>query len=166
MFSIQIMRMNEGVEWALHTCLNLSWADGEPMTTARLAAFYELPAPYLNKQLQALTRAGILSSTPGPKGGFQLARSPENITLLDVVTAVDGPDEAFRCHEILRNGPGGDPAIDYTKSCLISQAMRRADLAWRRELAGQTIADLKRSVEKNFPATPDRTRRWFAGTRA
>jgi Rrf2 family protein len=158
------MKMNEGVEWALHTCLNLSWSDGEPMATARLAAFYDLPAAYLNKQLQALTRAGILTSTPGPKGGFRLARPPERITLLDVVVAVDGSDEAFRCLQILRNGPSGDPAADYSTSCLISQAMRRADLAWRRELAGQTIADLRESVEQTYPGTPERTRAWFSRT--
>jgi len=48
------MRMSQGVEWALHTCLNLSWLDA-PVPTSTLAAFYELPPAYLNKQLQALT---------------------------------------------------------------------------------------------------------------
>jgi Rrf2 family protein len=164
--NIQIMRMSEGVEWALHSCLNLTWVDGQLMTTARLAAFYGLPPAYLNKQLQALTRAGILSSTPGPKGGFQLARAPENITLLDIVVAVDGPDEAFRCNQILRDGPNGDPSADYVKICLISHAMRRADLAWRNELQAQTIADLKATVEQTYPGTPETTRRWFERTRA
>lgn len=159
------MRMNEGVEWALHSCLNLCWVPGEPMTAARLAAFYGLPAAYLNKQLQALTRAGILSSTSGPKGGFQLARAPQNITVLDIVVAIDGPDEAFRCTQILSSGPGGDPATDYVKTCLISQTMRRADLAWRTELASQTIADLKQAVEHTYPGAPDNTRRWFASVR-
>src|SRR4051812_21587601 len=90
--NIQVMRMSEGVEWALHSCLNLAWVEpGEAMTAARLAAFYELPTAYLNKQLQALARAGIVTSTPGPRGGFRLARPPERITLLDVVTAIEGP---------------------------------------------------------------------------
>ena len=39
--------------------------------------------------------------------------------------------------------------------------MRRADLAWRQELAGQTIADLRESVEQTYPSTPERTRAWF-----
>ena len=67
------MRTSQGVEWALHACLNLSWLDA-PAPTGTLAAFYDLPPAYLNKQLQALVRAGILTSTPGPRGGFQLAR--------------------------------------------------------------------------------------------
>jgi Rrf2 family protein len=161
------MRMSEGVEWALHSCLNLTWVEpGQAVTATKLAAFYELPAAYLNKQLQALTRAGILSSSSGPRGGFQLARSPEVITLLDVVTAIEGPEEAFRCNEILRQGPGADPKTDYRQSCLISQGMRRADLAWRRELAAQTIADLKSSVEQQYPSAPQNTRHRLATLRA
>jgi Rrf2 family protein len=160
------MKMNEGVEWALHSCVNLCWIPGEPVTAARLAAFYELPTAYLNKQLQALSRAGNLSSTSGPKGGFQLARRPDKITLLDIVVAVDGPDEAFRCDEILRAGPGGNPATDYRKTCLISQAMRKAELNWRRDLASQTIADIVASVEETFPGTPENTRNWFANLKS
>jgi Rrf2 family protein len=161
------MRMSEGVEWALHTCLNLTWLPpGQAVPAAKLAAFYGLPAAYLNKQLQALARAGIVSSASGPRGGFQLARSPEAITLLDVVVAIEGPDEAFRCEQLLKRGPGADPAVDYRQACLISQAMRRADLAWRRELAGQTLADLKADVERAYPASPSNTVNRFAALRA
>lgn len=161
------MRMSEGVEWALHSCLNLTWVEsGRAVPAIKLAAFYELPAAYLNKQLQALTRAGILTSTSGPRGGFRLAREPEAITLLDVVTAIEGPDEAFRCDEILRQGPGGTAETDYRQTCLISQGMRRADLAWRRELAAQTLADIKSTVERQFPAAPQNTRNRLAALRA
>lgn len=158
--------MNEGVEWAMHSCLNLCWMESEgPVPAARLASFYDLPTAYLNKQLQALSRAGILTSTSGPRGGFRLARSPETITLLDVVVAIEGSAEAFRCHQILRSGPGGDPATDYVKTCLISQAMRGAELAWRRILSEQTIADLRDDVEQKYPSTPANTRHWFATVR-
>lgn len=159
--------MGEGVEWALHSCLNLTWLPpGQAVPAAKLAAFYELPAAYLNKQLQALARAGIVSSTPGPRGGFQLARSPENITLLDVVVAIEGAEEAFRCEQVLKQGPGADPEVDYRQACLVSQAMRRADLAWRRELAGQTLADLKGQVEERYPGTPGNTVNRFIALRA
>ncbi|NEA25170.1 Rrf2 family transcriptional regulator [Actinomadura bangladeshensis] len=160
------MRMNEGVEWAIHSCLNLTWLEpGEAVTAARLAAYYELPAAYLNKQLQALARAGILTSTPGPRGGFRLARNPEDISLLDVVTAIEGPEEAFRCEEILKKGPGEHEGVDYRRRCFVSQAMRRAEMAWRRELAGQTLADLRSTVEHRLPSVPGETRSWFANLR-
>ncbi|WP_433552271.1 RrF2 family transcriptional regulator [Micromonospora zamorensis] len=158
--------MTEGVEWALHASLNLAWVtDGQAVPAATLAAFYELPPAYLNKQLQALTRAGILTSTPGPRGGFRLARPPEEITLLDVVVAIEGTEEAFRCTEILRQGPGGEPDIDYRKSCVISQTMRQAELGWRQELAMRSLADIKATVERMWPATPARTRHHFATLR-
>lgn len=157
--------MNEGVEWAMHSCVNLSWLPGEAVTAKRLAAFYDLPTAYLNKQLQALTRAGILSSVSGPKGGFQLARDPRNITLLDIVVAIDGADDAFRCTEILKHGPGADPRADYREICLVSQAMRAAELNYRRELAGQTIADIAARVEAQSPAAPANTRHRFANLR-
>ena len=160
------MKMNEGVEWAMHSCVNLSWLPGEAVTAKRLATFYDLPTAYLNKQLQALTRAGILSSVSGPKGGFQLARDPRNITLLDIVVAIDGPEDAFRCTQILKVGPGADPSADYRKTCHVSQAMRAAELTYRRELAGTTIADIAGRVEKQFPATPEGTRTRFANLKS
>ena len=158
--------MNEGVEWALHSCVNLCFIPGEAVTAKRLAAFYNLPTAYLNKQLQALTRAGILTSTSGPKGGFQLARRPDKISVLDVVTAIDGPEDAFRCTQILKDGPGADPQADYRKICVVSQSMRKAELTYRRELAGKTIADLVRQVETSYPATADDTRNWFANLKS
>ncbi|MGH3241057.1 MAG: RrF2 family transcriptional regulator [Spirillospora sp.] len=158
--------MSEGVEWALHSCVNLTWLEpDEAVPAARLAAYYDLPAAYLNKQLQALARAGILTSTPGPRGGFRLARRPEDITLLDVVTAIEGAEDAFRCEEVLRRAPGDHEGADYRKSCVVSQSMRRAELAWRRELAAQSIADIKATVEKRSPATPGSTRNRFANLR-
>ncbi|PWU47277.1 transcriptional regulator [Micromonospora sp. S4605] len=157
------MRMSEGVEWALHSCLNLTWLEpGQAVSAARLAAFYRLPTAYLNKQLQALVRAGIVTSTPGPRGGFRLARPPEAVSVLDVVVAIEGAEEAFRCEQILRAGPGGRADVDYRQVCLVSQAMRRADLAWRRELAGQTLADLRAAVAQRYPDTPANTRERFA----
>ncbi|GAA0580765.1 Rrf2 family transcriptional regulator [Kribbella sandramycini] len=155
------MKMNEGVEWAMHSCVNLSWIPGRAVTAKHLAAFYDLPTAYLNKQLQALARAGILTSTSGPKGGFQLARDPERISLLDIVVAIDGAEDAFRCREILKDGPGADPKADYVQICQISQAMRGAELTYRRELAGRTIAEIADRVVGANPAAPENVRRRF-----
>ncbi|MFD5146057.1 RrF2 family transcriptional regulator [Streptomyces sp. NPDC058401] len=161
--------MSEGVEWALHSCLNLAWSsdgegDGRAVSAARLAAWHELPAAYLNKQLQALARAGIVSSTPGPRGGFRLARPLDSISLMDVVAAVEGPDEAFRCAEIRQQGPGGGeepPAAD----CAIAHAMGRAELAWRRALAAQTLDEIRQQAERQAPEAPERLRAWLAAAR-
>ncbi|WP_305917390.1 RrF2 family transcriptional regulator [Nonomuraea turcica] len=159
--------MSEGVEWALHTCLNLAWVEDDyPVPAAALADYFKLPPAYLNKQLQALARSGIVSSTSGPRGGFQLARMPEDITVLDVVVAIEGSEEVFRCAEILRDAPDGEMEIDYRSTCVISQVMRKAELAWRKELAGQTLADVKVTVESRFPAVPGQTRHGLRNRRA
>ena len=155
------MRMGEGVEWALHCCFNLGFVGPDTaVPAARLAAYHGLPAPYLNKQLQALARAGIVGSVPGPGGGFRLARPPRQITLMDVVTAIEGAEPAFRCAEIRAQG-GSAAAGTSPQACTIDVAMRRAELAWRRSLAEQTLADLMDTFEATYPAAPDRIRTWF-----
>lgn len=157
------MKMNEGVEWAVHCCLNLSWVEPRRVTAAKLAAFYDLPTAYLNKQLQALVRAGIVSSTSGPRGGFHLAKSPDKITLMDVVVAIEGPEQVFRCTEIRQDGPAGSlgTVSGFRKPCAVSAAMRKAEVAWRGQLAAVTVADLRATVETRNPHTDERVRRWF-----
>jgi Rrf2 family protein len=58
-------------------------------TTDQVAQVTRVPAAYLSKVLQALSRAGIVRSQRGVKGGFQLARGSQEISILDVVNAVD-----------------------------------------------------------------------------
>lgn len=158
--------MSQGVEWALHTCINIGWSDGdEPATASRLARFYDLPAPYFSKQLQALVKAGILTSTPGPRGGFRLARRLEDISVLDVVVAIEGPAELFECAQVLRDGPGGDPDEDYRRSCRVAQVMTRAELAWRQVLASESLGDIRGRVESAFPDAPASTRDWMLDPR-
>ncbi|MER0246209.1 RrF2 family transcriptional regulator [Streptomyces sp. 796.1] len=155
------MQLAKGIEWGLHCCLTLAWlADEGPVPTSKLAACFELPQPYLNKRLQALVRAGILTSTPGLRGGFQLARPPEDITFMQVVAAIEGPESPFRCTEIRQRGAGVEgSAMEFRQPCGISIAMRKAELAWRRELAAHTLADLMDATPK---ATAERTRQFYA----
>lgn len=157
------VRMSQGVEWTLHVCLTLAWIeDDEPVKVSQLASSHGLPAAYLNKQLQALTRAGILESVPGARGGFRLARPPSKITLMDVVAAIEGTQDAFRCTEIRRQGAGADlPRSHFDAPCAISTSMRRAELAWRRELASRTIADLRDEVDSHAPAARRATLRAY-----
>ncbi len=145
--------MSQGVEWAVHVLLLLAWLeDDRPVSAGRLAAGHDLPPAYLNKQLQALVRHDILASEPGVHGGFRLARRPADITLMDVVTAIEGPDEAFRCTDIRRRGLGeGCPESYFEHRCAVSAAMNRAELAWRRALAEQTIADVRADADRYGP---------------
>lgn len=58
---------------------------------ARISKEYNIPLEYLLKILQQLVRANVLRSKRGPRGGFFLSRASDNITLLEIIEAVDGP---------------------------------------------------------------------------
>lgn len=162
MCNIQIMRMSAGVEWAAHSCITLDWLGDQPVSTTRLAAGFEVPPAYLNKQLQALVRAGILTSTAGARGGFQLARPLTKITLMDIVAAIEGPADAFECTEIRQRGSGArSPERALRRPCAISAAMHGAEIQWRRALAARTLAEIRQTVERSAANVPARTRAWF-----
>jgi Rrf2 family protein len=139
--------MAKGVEWALHTLLNLDMAGGGPVGSSQLAQAHGLPAPYLNKQLQQLSRAGLLASTPGPRGGFSLTRPLDAITLLDVVQAIEGDADMFQCTEIRCCGRIGELSPRPTGPCPVKNAMSRAEASWREALAAQTLAGIKAELD-------------------
>ncbi|MFE5141307.1 RrF2 family transcriptional regulator [Streptomyces fagopyri] len=138
--------MTAGDEWALHCCVVLTFAE-EPVPAARLAQVHDVSPSYLAKQLQALSRAGIVRSTQGTAGGYVLTRSPARITVLDVVEALDGPGPAFVCTEIRQRGPLAVPPHAYTVPCPISRAMAAAETAWRDALRSKSIADLAQDID-------------------
>ncbi|MFI8276827.1 RrF2 family transcriptional regulator [Streptomyces sp. NPDC085929] len=142
------MKLSGGVEWALHCCVVLTAAT-EPVPAARLARLHDVSPSYLAKQMQALSRAGIVTSVQGKTGGYALTRAAFEITVLDVVQAVDGASPAFVCTEIRRRGPLGTPPQDCTKPCAIARVMAAADAAWRASLEGVSVADLVGSVERD-----------------
>ncbi|WP_144120845.1 RrF2 family transcriptional regulator [Catellatospora sichuanensis] len=154
--------MSSGVEWALHCCVVLTVAD-RPVPAARLAELHDVSGTYLAKQLQDLSRAGLVRSVQGKSGGYVLTRAPEDISLLDVVEAVDGAQPAFVCTEIRQRGPLATPAEACTRPCPIARAMGAADQAWRAALRDTTIADLAHTItDDNGPHAFDGIRAWLS----
>ncbi|MFG2574150.1 RrF2 family transcriptional regulator [Streptomyces sp. NPDC048481] len=143
------MRMAKGVEWALHTLVNLDMIGGGPVGSGQLAEAHGLSASYLNKQLQQLARAGLVDSVPGPRGGFRLARPLEAISLLDVVDAIEGDAGAFQCTEIRCSGRIGELSPPPTGVCAVNAAMRRAEQAWRQALAAQSLSDIRTELDRS-----------------
>lgn len=138
-----IMKLSEGVEWGLH-CVSVLAAlpPGATLPTKSLAEYHGLSETYLSKHLQALANARIIESVPGPRGGYRLMRAPEEITLLEVVEAIDGREPLFRCTEIRQRGPLAREPQAYRLPCGIHIAMARAEKAWRDALRSQTLADI------------------------
>jgi Rrf2 family protein len=150
------MKLPESTEWVLHSVTSLAQVgQGGTVSAAQLAAHYDVPAAYLAKQLQALVRAGLLSATTGPRGGFRLARPADQITLLQVVEAVDGTSPFYTCNEIRQRGRGAVPPEQCRRTCSIAARMAGAEAAWRRSLARVTVADIVSSLPRGIP---ERTR--------
>lgn len=137
------MQLSRGVEWAVHCCTMLvSLPENRGLSVDALADFFEVPTAYLAKQLQALRRAGVVTSVRGQGGGYRLARPVDQISLWDIVVAVEGEKPIFRCMEIRQNGPCGMNPDDCTQPCQIARAFAEAESAWRSILSQTTLADL------------------------
>lgn len=95
-----------------------------------------------------MARAGIIRSVQGKGGGYVLAREAEDISVLDVVEAVDGASASFVCTELRQRGPCATPPEECSSPCGITAVMLAADGAWRASLRGVSIADLASRADK------------------
>lgn len=144
------MKLGDGVEQAIHCMLVLAGLQPDgALPAAALAEYHGVSTSYLLKHLQALAGAGLLTSVPGPRGGYRLGRPADKISLLDVVLALEGAGPAFRCAEIRQRGPDPLPSKFYAKPCAVSAAMLKAERAYRDELRKVSIAELNSN-----PGTP------------
>lgn len=157
------MKLPESTEWVLHATASLAQLDpGSTASAAQLAEHYGLPAAYLAKQLQALVRAGVLTAITGPRGGFRLARPADQITMLQVVEAVDGGSSFYTCNEIRQKGRAAAPPQQCREACGLAARMAAAEAAWRQSLRAVTIADIVASLPQGVP---ERTRALLARPR-
>jgi Rrf2 family protein len=137
------MRMSQGVEWAVHACALLApLPPGCGLSLAALAEFHGVPQAYMAKQMQLLSKAGIVRTSRGKTGGYALARPARDVSLWDVTRALGGTEPLFRCSEIRQKGPCAAPRADCRRPCQIAAAFAAAEAAWRGALAAVTIADL------------------------
>jgi Rrf2 family protein len=157
------MRIQDSVETGLHACLLLAAApDGRGLSAARLAEFHALSPTSIAKQMQELAAAGIVRGSAGRTGGYRLARPAADVTVLEVVEALDGAGPGFRCREIRRRGPCTGPDASYSPICAVAGAMHRAEAAWREELGRTTLADLGRGLEGELdPGIVHRSASWM-----
>jgi len=81
--------ISQTAEYALRSVVCLASQPDTPLTTSQIAGITKVPANYLSKVLQALGRAGVVSSQRGLHGGFVLTQPPDSLTLLEVINSVD-----------------------------------------------------------------------------
>ena len=148
------MKLSEGIEWTAHACVALAaLPEGKGLSAVALAELHDLPPAYMAKHMQALSRAGIVESMRGPKGGYRLAKPATEITMLDITLAIEGKEPAFRCSEIRQRGPC-KAECKPTELCGIAAAFLAAERVYREALGGVILADIVMDTMASF--TPDR----------
>lgn len=148
------MQISKGVEWACHAAALMSaLPEDKALKADALARYHGVPAAYMAKQLQALSKAGIIKSSRGKRGGYRLAKAPADISLWDITSAVEGSKPAFRCGEIRQNGPCAARKESCESPCAIAASFLEAEMAFRTSLKGVSLMEISIGVMKI--KTPD-----------
>ena len=121
-----------------------------PTSVRDIAERTGLPQPYLEQILLALKGAGLVRSKRGVGGGYVLARDPADISLADVVSAVDGPIVAGDFGE-----PHQEGACDHEGQCVLLAVWAEVGGHMRRHLEASSLADVAAMArgERSWPET-------------
>ena len=91
------MRISAKVDYAVRAAVELAAAsDEKPIKAERIATAQDIPLNFLENILGELRHAGIVRSHRGADGGFRLAKAPEEVTVADIIRAVEGPLASVR----------------------------------------------------------------------
>ena len=154
------------VEYGLHCLLYLvDQPEGVAVSSRDLAEFQGVSPSLVAKIFTGLQKAGIVESGEGIRGGFRLARPPGDITVFDVVRAVDGDKPLFQCREIRANCIlyADDPPASATRGvCGIHAVMLDAQERMFDALKARTLASLAAEVDEKVPARfVSQKKKWF-----
>ncbi|MFB7139102.1 RrF2 family transcriptional regulator [Gottfriedia sp. NPDC056225] len=159
------MQYSVGVEYALHCLVYLiDTPEDSPIGIKELSFFQGVSDTYLSKIFSKLSKAGIVSSVPGVKGGFKLAKSPEEISFWDVIEAVEGSKPIFQCKNIKDNGylyreKGCTPSA----TCTINLVMLSAEEKMHEYLRSKTLSWLNKELATVLPnEIREDTRKYFS----
>jgi Rrf2 family protein len=96
-----MLRLSKKADYALmamkHLALRGDRSSHATASAREIAELYDIPIELMAKVLQRLVRRGLLSSQQGTRGGYQLARTPMQISVADVIQAIDGPVTVTAC---------------------------------------------------------------------
>jgi Rrf2 family protein len=105
------MQITRQADYATRAILYLAQAgNGKRVATSQVADKQKIPPSFLAKIISQLSIAGLLHTSRGAHGGVTLAREPQNITLLEVIAAIDGPLQLNIC-------VGGEGACHFEENC-------------------------------------------------
>jgi Rrf2 family protein len=128
-----LLRVSEATALALHATIYLA-SQARRISVADIARVHQASEATLSKVMQRLVHAKLVRSVRGPKGGFELAESPEKISLLQVFEAIEGPLSEGAC---LFPKQVCDGSV-----CILGQLAMRVNREVREYLAGTTIGEV------------------------
>ena len=128
------MQLSRTVAYAVQATLQLAGRDSDaPVPCSRLAADGKMPERFLLQILRNLVNHGILESSRGIEGGYVLNRAPEDVSLLEVIEAIDGPMKANLPRQ------GGLPSESHSR---LQEALRSITDVSRSQLEAIKLAQL------------------------
>lgn len=141
------MKVSTRGDYACRALLSLVLhGDGSPTSVRDIAERTSLPQPYLEQILLALKGAGLVRSKRGVGGGYVLARPAEDISLAQIVSAVDGPIVVGDFGEPHENG-----ACDHEGQCVLLAVWATVGEHMRRLLEERTLADIAEIARGEAP---------------
>ena len=133
-----MLKLTKKADYGLIALKHLAVNSGDVSSSAKaIADCYGIPLPLLAKILQKLTKIGLLQSLPGTNGGYRLARSPQSITALEVIRAIDGPIILTAC--FTEHG-----ACEQSEKCTVRAPLRKVHEGILNLLNTITISDMSR----------------------
>lgn len=144
---MSVVRVSTRGDYACRALLSLALhPEGTPTSVRDIAERTGLPQPYLEQILLALKGAGLVKSKRGVGGGYVLARSPDDILLSEIVSAVDGPITLGDFGE-----PHQDGSCDHEGQCVLLAIWKLAGEHMREHLGGYTLASVAGSARGQDP---------------
>ena len=134
---------SQTVEYALRAVVHLAMRSPEPLTTAAIAEVTQVPPAYLTKVLQGLKEKNIVRLQRGIGGGVSLAQSPDELTILDVVNAVDPIKRINTCPLDLK--------AHGTRLCALHFRMDKAIQSMEEAFRSTTLRDLLKDENPSVP---------------
>jgi Rrf2 family cysteine metabolism transcriptional repressor len=126
-------------------------ADSAPVSLSSVADAELLPLSYLEHLVAKLREAGLVSSTRGAHGGYQLARPPEEIEMLEVVKALEGPIAPMECFHEEREGKVLCSHETDGGACATKVLWTRVQGGVTKALSGTTLAELVKFANQHEP---------------
>lgn len=129
------MQITRQADYAVRAVLHLARTGGQRTATSLIAEEQKIPASFLAKIISQLSIAGFLHTSRGARGGVTLARPPKDITLLEVIEAIDGPIQLNEC-------VGNKGSCSFEDNCPLRPVWCDAQEELVNKLKGTNFADM------------------------